>query len=142
MDEHGRFKMLLFFTNLSSYLPTLAILAQCEDSRRVVEVGCERFFGLPGYASSPRRSRLNVCTYERVAMLATILNRVYIDDEWVAKEYLRRCHEGLWKEESTTEALKCWNLERVLEAQSLGRESPKDITLAQLIGEENDADKE
>ena len=73
---------------------------QKEASRRVVEVGCEQFFGLSGYISSARRSRLGVRHYERLAMLASIMQKVYIDSEWVAKEYLRRCKQplgaGIW----------------------------------------------
>ncbi len=57
-------------------------------ARRVVEVGCERFVGLSGYISPPRRSRLGVHTYEHVAMLASIIQSVYIDNDWVAQQYI------------------------------------------------------
>ena len=60
------------------------ILVQHEASRQVVEVGCEHFFGLSGYISSPRRTRLGVRNYERIAMLASIM-RVIIDQKWVAE---------------------------------------------------------
>ena len=59
--------------------------------------------------------------YERLALLASILRNVYIDDEWVAKnKYLRRHKEEAWKEENTKGAAKCWNLERAIEAELLG----------------------
>ncbi len=44
-------------------------------------------------------------------MLASIVHTVYIDDIWVAAEYLRRCKAGTWKKENTVEAVKCWNFE-------------------------------
>ena len=91
-----------------------------EAARKVVEVGCERFFALSGYVSAPRRTRLGVRTYERLALLALILRNIYIDDEWVAKEYLKRCKEGAGIEENTKDAAKCWNLERVIQTELLG----------------------
>ena len=62
-------------------------------------------------------------------MLASILRNVYIDDKWVAKEYLERCKEGAWKEENTKDAAKCWNLERVVETELLGEKisEPEDF---------------
>lgn len=53
-------------------------------------------------------------------MLGFMVHRVYIDIEWVAREYLRRCKAGVWKKENTEEALKCWNLERIIDAESIG----------------------
>jgi len=103
---------------------------------RNVEVGCEHFFSLSGYISAPRRTRLGVRTYERIAMLASILPKVYIDREWVAKEYLRRCKAGKWKKENTKDALKCWNLERVLDAELQRMSTPPPLTLEQLVSEE------
>ena len=66
-------------------------------------------------------------------MLAKIMPKVYIDKAWVAKEYLRRCKEGAWKEENTTEALKCWNLERILDAELLGKQMPPELTIEDLL---------
>ena len=34
------------------------------------------------------------------------VNNVYIDDEWVAQEYLCRYKSGAWKQENATEVLK------------------------------------
>ncbi len=75
-------------------------------SCRVVEVGCERFFALSGYISSPKCTRLGVRNYERIAMLSSILRLVYVDPEWVSQEYLRRCKTGVWKEGDDKDALK------------------------------------
>ena len=96
------------------------IIAQRESPRHVVEVGCEHFFGLSGYISLPRRTRLGVRMYERLAMLASIVHTVYIDNAWVATEYLRRCKAGTWKKENIVEAVTCWNLERILYAEQSG----------------------
>ena len=65
-----------FFEDHKNYFPTLWIIAQREAARQVVEVGCEQFFGLSVYILSPRRSRMGVRTYERVAMLASIIQNV------------------------------------------------------------------
>ena len=118
--------------------PTLWIIVQRNESRRVVEVGCERFFGLSGYISSPRRTRLGVKSYERLAMLASILQNVYVDPARVANEYLQRCKDGKWKKENTEAALKCWNLERILEAETLGQSTPANLIMADLIMEGSD----
>ena len=104
-----------------------------------VEVRCERFFNLSGYVSAPKRTRLGVRTYECLAMLASILPNVYVDMEWVANEYLRRCKCGAWKKENTAEALKCWNLERIIDAEMLGKPPPPELTLEELVQEENSA---
>jgi hypothetical protein len=129
VNEKGRMDVLKFFEDHKKYFPTLWIIAQREAARRVVEVGCERFFGLSGYISSPRRSRLGVRTYERVAMLASIIQNVYIDNDWVAQEYIERCKRGSWKKESTEEALKCWNLERIIDAEQQGNDAPSELRM-------------
>jgi hypothetical protein len=85
VNEKGRMDVLKFFKEHKKYFPTLWIIVQHEAAGQVVEVGCERFFGLSGYISSPRRSRLGVRTYERAAMLALIIQSVYIEYKWVAQ---------------------------------------------------------
>ena len=85
--------------------------------------------------SAPRRTRLGVRTYERFALLASILQNVYIDEEWVAREYPKRCKEGAWKKENTREALKCWNLERVIDAELLGKRIPEPLSLDTFLQE-------
>ena len=49
-------------------------------------------------------------TYKHIPRLANILLKVYIDKDWVAKEYLRCCRIGAWKKENTMVALKCWHV--------------------------------
>ncbi len=114
------------------------MIAQRESSRRVVEVGCEHFFGLSGYILSPRRTRLGVRTYERLAMLASIVHTVYIDDALVAAEYLKRCKAGSRKKEHTVEAVKCWNLERIIDSELRGESMPEEeITINDFGNEDN-----
>ena len=72
-------------------------------------------------------------------MLASILPNVYVDKEWVANEYLRRCKYGAWKKKNTVEALKCWNLERIIDAEMLGKPPPPELTLDELVQGENSA---
>ena len=98
-----------------------------------VEVGCERIFSLTGYISAPHCTRLGVRTYKQIAMLASMLPKVYIGMEWVAQEYLKRCKEGQWKKENTQDALKCWNLERVLDSEMYLTLTPPPLTLDQLL---------
>ncbi len=81
VNEKGRMDVLKFFEEHKKHFPTLWIIAQHEVAQQVVEVGCEQFFGLSGYISSPRRSRLGVRTYKHVAMLASIIQSVYIDND-------------------------------------------------------------
>jgi len=145
IDKQGRMCLVHFFGDHKDRFPTLWILVQREASRRVVEVGCERFFGLSGYISSPRRTRLGVRNYERLAMLSSILRVVYVNPEWVAEEYLRRCKSSAWKKASDDESLKCWNLERIIEAEQFGDPTPKNLSMDDLLcdlEEENDGDED
>ena len=93
------------------------------------------FFNISGCVSSEKQTRLGVRTYERLAMLAVMIKRVYIDYEWVASEYLRHTKENLWESETTTETLKCFNLERIIEADLFGMVQPKELTLEDIVGE-------
>eukprot|EP00985_Skeletonema_marinoi_P006662 scaffold2892_cov85-Skeletonema_marinoi.AAC.2 len=104
-------------------------------SRQVTEVGCERFFSLSGYISAPRRSRLHVRTYERLAMLSTILRTVYVDPKAVADEYTCRCAAKAWKSTQTEDALKCWNLEGIIEAEMLHAPLPAQMTMRDFLDE-------
>jgi hypothetical protein len=94
IDKQGRMCLIHFFEDYKDGFPNMWILVQREASRQVVEVGCEHFLGLSRYISSPRRTRLGIRNYERIAMLASIMRVVYIDPEWVATEYLRQCKSG------------------------------------------------
>jgi hypothetical protein len=109
---------------------------EAKVAQRVVEVGCEQFFGLSGYISSPRRSRLGVRTYKHVAMLASIIQSVYIDNDWVAQQYNEQCKKRSWKKENTEEALKCWNLERIIDAEQQGKDAPSELKMEDLLNEE------
>jgi hypothetical protein len=88
-------KLSVFFENHKKRFPTLWVIVQREASCHVTEVGCKRFFNLLGYISSPQRTRLKVRTYERLAMLASIMRVVYIDPEWVACEYMHKTKAGV-----------------------------------------------
>ena len=71
--------MIRFFQDHKLNLPVIYTVVLREMARRVVEVPCERLFGLAGYVSLPRRSRLGARNYERIAMLAVMLQSIYID---------------------------------------------------------------
>ena len=88
ISKLGRFKMLEFYCDHEAYFPALYIMAQRECVPCDCEVGCERFFNISGYISSNKRSNLGVRDYERIALLAKNLPSIYVDDNWVAKEYL------------------------------------------------------
>jgi hypothetical protein len=94
VNEKGRMDVLKFLEDHKKFFPTLWIIVQHEAARLVVKVGCEQFFGLSGYISSPRGSRLNVWMYKHVAMLASIIQNVYIDNNWVAQQYIERSKKG------------------------------------------------
>ena len=128
----GRIDLVKLFEDHSKYWPTLWLVVQMYAHCRVVEVGCERFFSMSGYTSNPRRARLDVRSYERIAMLSHILRNIYIDDKLVAEEYSRRAKSGAWKKENMEEALKCWNLERILEAETFGQHVPADLTMQEF----------
>jgi len=42
------------------------------------------------------------------------------------------------EDRNTEDALKCWNLERILEAESLGITMPAELTLDDLVNEERE----
>jgi hypothetical protein len=72
---------------------------------------------------------------KRLAMLASIVHTVYIDNAWVAVEYLRRCKAGAWKKENTAEAVTCWNLECILDAEQHEQPMPEELTMDDLVRE-------
>ncbi len=74
--------------------------------------------------------------YEHVAMLASIIQNVYIDNNWVAHQYIERSKKGSLKKESTKEALKYWNLECIIDAEQQGRDIPDELRLEDLFNEE------
>ena len=60
-------------------------------------------------------------------MLAYIMQNVFIDPKWVADEYLRRCKAGKWKKGADEDALKCFNLERIIDADVFGLDMPDEL---------------
>ena len=58
----------------------------------------------------------------------------------MAKDYLAHCKRGDWKKEHTIESLKCFNLERVIDADIAGKEAPMDVTLEEYIEVKSDED--
>jgi hypothetical protein len=48
---------------------------------------------------------LGVQNYERLAMLSSIVQNVYVDVKWVAEEYLRCCKLNKWKKADDNDAL-------------------------------------
>ena len=50
-------------------------------------------------------------------MLTSFVQNAFIDDDWVTmNEYLERCKNSWWTTQSDEEALKCWNLEQIIDA--------------------------
>ena len=47
--------------------------------------------------------------------------------------YLRQCKAGAWKSEQDEESLKCWNLERIIEAELIGAPAPIDLTMEDFV---------
>jgi hypothetical protein len=78
---------------------------------------------------------LKVITYERLAMLSSIIQSIYIDPKWVAEEYLRRGRQKKWKTLDDEEALKCWNLELEIEAELDNEAYALELTMEDIIGE-------
>ncbi len=81
INTQGRMRLIQFYGDHKMDSPTLWKLVQCEASHRVVEVGCGSFYALSRYISLPKRTRLGVRNYERIAMLSSILRLVYVDPE-------------------------------------------------------------
>ena len=94
---------------------------------------------MSGYISAPRRTRLKVRTYELLALLSSIVNKVYIDPKWVANKYLRRCKAAEWKKDINKDALKCWNLERIIDAKLFGKDEHPELSMEDLLRENEGA---
>jgi len=75
-------------------------------------------------------------------MLAPIIQNVYIDNDWVAQQYIEQGKRGSWKKESTEEALQCWNLERIIDAEQQGKDAPSELKMEDLLNEEAGRDWE
>ncbi len=75
-------------------------------------------------------------TYEHVAMLASIIQSVHIDNDWVAQQYNEQCKKRNWKKENTEEAVKCWNIKRIIDAEQQGKDAPFELKMEDLLNEE------
>ena len=65
------------------------------------------------------------------------MQHVFIDPVWVANEYLKRCQAKAWDKNKTDEALKFFNLERILTADQYGLELSDEYTIGEYISELN-----
>ena len=91
-------------------------------------------------ASSSRRLRINdFIGPERAEKHQAAWQRVKskaMTEE--ARIIIRRCKVGSWKKENTVEAVKCWNLERIIDAELRGESMPEEeITMNDLVNEDN-----
>ena len=68
-------------------------------------------------------------------MLTSIMQSVYIDAEWIANEYTHRCKQNKWNKEDDMDALRCWNLERVIDAEIHNKPIPEKLTMDSISGE-------
>jgi hypothetical protein len=59
----------------------------------------------------------------------------------VAQQYIEQRKRG-WKKESTEEALKCWNLERIIDAEQQGKDAPSELKMEDLLNEEAGRDRD
>jgi len=75
-------------------------------------------------------------------MLAPIIQNVYIDNDWVAQQYIEQGKRESWKKEITEEALKCWNLERIIDVEQQGKDAPSELKMQDLLNEEAGRDRE
>ena len=96
-DCRGRFEGVRFYTYHCKIFSTIFIFVLIEAALKNVKVGCEQFFSLSGYVTTPRQTRPGMRKYERIALLAAILPKVYIQKVLVAHEYLMRCKDGAGK---------------------------------------------
>ena len=46
---------------------------------------------------------------------------------------MRRGKKGAWKKENIEEALKCWNLESIIDADLVGEDKPSQLTMNDLV---------
>lgn len=60
--------------------------------------------------------------YEMIAMLKRNMQQVYIDEEFVVKEYMKHEKDKSWNGMDTTNDVMVTNLERLIYAEDLGME--------------------
>jgi hypothetical protein len=64
----------------------------------------------------------------------------FIDDNWVANEYLNRCKKDKWTKQGNDDTLKCWNLEHIINAEEMGVETLVEMALGNLMGGNEEED--
>ena len=60
----------------------------------------------------------------------------------IAQQYIEQGKRGSWKKENTEEALMCWNLERIIDAEQQGKDAPSELNIEDLLNEETGKDRE
>eukprot|EP00956_Cyclotella_meneghiniana_P009040 scaffold12414_cov84-Cyclotella_meneghiniana.AAC.1 len=84
--------------------------------------------------ASAASKRLIVAIDAIVAIIASHHHVQFITSRKLVKyEYMRRCKAKAWKTQSTDESLKCFNLERILEAEALGIPKPKEVSIEKYV---------
>ncbi len=68
--------------------------------------------------------------------------RRYIDNDRVAQQYIEWGKRGSWKKENIEEALKCWNLKRIIDAEQQGKDAPSELNMEDLLNDETGRDRE
>ena len=145
IDDTGYFNLVKFLGHNKRVYPYLYKLVCCLSSLRTSEVGCERFFSTAGYVSNPRRTRLKVKNYERIAMLKRNLSHIYIDEDWVVERYMHLEKTKEWDNNDTKEDNLVVALEEEIHNEEMGLgyssaneniqivEAPQDEVQAQQI---------
>jgi hypothetical protein len=141
IDKTGYFDLVKFLAFNKQSFPYLHKLACCIASMRTNEVGCEQFFSIAGYVSNPRRASLKVKHYECMAMLKHNLQQVYVDEDWVAKEYLSTEKNKGWDESETKNDELVDKLEKELLAEDLGVDMEMTGADEQEVVEVEDSDE-
>ena len=132
----GYFDLVAFLLTNKISFPYIYKLVCCLSSLKTNEVGCERFFSIAGYVSNPRRTCLNVRHYESLAMLKRNMQHVFINEDWVVKQYMMLEKSKGWEERDNAEDKLVTDLERELYAGDLG------IPVASLPDMEIDSEDE
>ena len=120
VDNTGHFDLVGFYGKQKKTFPYLFKLATCLASVRTNEVGCERFFSTAGYVSSVKRTRLHVRNYECLSMLYRNMTKVYIDEEWVVKRYLKMEKAKSWDALEDRHDLLVLDLEKEIYGENQG----------------------
>ena len=76
VDKSGDCDIVAFYEDHASQFPKLRLIALKRAAGDNVEVDCERFFSRAGYISQPSRTRLNITTYERLAIISKMMGVV------------------------------------------------------------------